>query len=331
MHIGSTYPVTDLGTDPGVLREFAQGVESMGYQELYLSEHVLGADLSARPDWRPYNPFVEGPGAPVYDHTYPFLEPFVAFGFLAAATSRLVLGTGVLVLGMRQTVLVAKQAAIADVLSGGRIVLGIGSGWNDVEYEAMGVDFRTRGKRVEEQVALLRALWTREAVTFKGKWHAVTAAGINPLPVQRPIPIWLGGTSAAVVERAARLGDGYYPGGLPNEAGAERLDRLRRIAREAGRDPAAIAVIGATTQGPREPEAMVASALAWERLGATHVTIRTSSHPVVWRRGAATASAAVEKHLQALSRIKAAWDKRGQSPPGLSWGHHANPETQRPA
>ena len=307
MRIGTTYPVTDLGTDPGVLRDFAQGVEAMGYQDLYLSEHVLGADLSARPEWRPYNPFVEGPGDPVYDHTYPFLEPLVALGFLAAVTKRLVLGTGVLVLGMRQAALVAKQAAIADVLTGGRIVLGIGSGWNDVEYEAMGVDFRGRGKRVEEQIALMRALWTQEVITFKGRWHTVTAAGLNPLPVQRPIPIWIGGTSPAAVERAARLGDGYYPGGLPNAAGAERLERMRQIARAAGRDPGAIAVIGATTQGNREPEAMVTSALAWEQLGASHITIRTSSYPVVWRRGSAEASAVVDKHLEALERFKRAW------------------------
>ncbi len=309
MILGTTYPVTDLGTDPGTLRAFAQGVEDLGYDDLYLSEHVVGADLKGRSEWRPYNPLAEGPGAPVYDYTYPFFDPFVAFGFLAAITRRVTLGTGVLVLGMRQTALVAKQAAIADVLCGGRLRLGIGSGWNDVEYEAMGVDFHTRGKRVEEQVALLRALWTQEVVTFKGRWHTVDAAGINPLPVQRPIPLWFGGTSDAVVDRAGRMGDGIYPGGLPDAAGAARLERMRRVAREAGRDPASMAILGAVTQGPREPEAMVVNARAWEAIGATHLTVRTSSYPILWRRPSGDRANTVDKHLEALRRFKAAWGK----------------------
>lgn len=309
MRLLTSYPVTDLGTDPETLRTFAQGVEAAGYDGLLFSHHVLGADLKARPNWRPYNHLVQGPGEPIYDYTYPFLDPFVAFGFLAAATKRIALGTGILVLGMMPTALVAKQAAIADVLSGGRLILGIGSGWNDVEYEAMGVDFHTRGKRIDEQIALLRALWTQETVTFEGRWHTVRAAGINPLPVQRPIPLWIAGASDAAVDRAARLGDGYYPGQLPNAAEAERLDRLRKCAAESGRDPSSIAVVGAVTQGPREPERMIKGAGLWQQLGATHLIVRTSSHPIVWRHDLPPAerSAAVDKHLDALRRFKAAW------------------------
>ena len=308
----TSYPVTDLGADPETLRAFAQGVEEAGYEGLFLSEHVLGADLKSRPDWRPYNHVAQGPGEPIYDYTYPFLDPFVAFGFLAAVTKKIKLGTGVLVLGMRQTALVAKQAAIADVLTGGRLILAIGSGWNDVEYEAMGVDFHTRGQRMDEQIALLRALWTQDVVSFEGKWHTVRAAGINPLPLQRPIPLWIGGASEAAVKRAALLGDGYYPGLLPDAGEVGRLERMRRLATEAGRDPSSIAVLGAITQGPREPERMVKGAQRWQQLGATHLTVRTSSHPIVWPKDMPPAerSAAVAKHLAALRRFKAAWDSR---------------------
>ena len=312
MQLMTSYPVTDLGADPETLRAFAQGVEEAGYEGLFLSEHVLGADLKSRPDWRPYNHVAQGPGEPIYDYTYPFLDPFVAFGFLAAVTKKIKLGTGVLVLGMRQTALVAKQAAIADVLTGGRLLLAIGSGWNDVEYEAMGVDFHTRGQRMDEQIALLRALWTQDVVSFEGKWHTVRAAGINPLPRQRPIPLWIGGASEAAVKRAALLGDGYYPGLLPDAGEVGRLQRMRRLATEAGRDPSSIAVLGAVTQGPREPERMVKGARRWQQLGATHLTVRTSSHPIVWPKDMPPAerSAAVAKHLDALRRFKAAWDSR---------------------
>ncbi|MGE0388369.1 MAG: LLM class F420-dependent oxidoreductase [Gammaproteobacteria bacterium] len=312
MELWTTYPVTDVGCEPETLRTFAQGVEDAGYAGMLLSEHVLGVDPAQRPGWRPYNPFVEGPGDPVYDHTHPFLDPFVAFGFLASVTRRIRLGTGVMVLGMRQAPLVAKQAAIADVLTGGRIMLGVGSGWNDVEYEAMGVDFHSRGKRIDEQIALLRALWTQGTVDFQGRWHTVKGAGINPPPVQRPIPLWIGGTAAAAVRRAALLGDGYYPGGLADDAGAARLERMRALAREAGRDPDAISIMGAVTQGPREPERLVRGVEKWQRLGATHCTVRTSTHPIVWRADLPQAerSASAGRYLDALRRFKAAWDNR---------------------
>lgn len=312
MRLMTSYPVTDLGTDPETLKAFAIGVEEAGYEGLFISEHVLGADLKARPGWKPYNHVSQGPGEPIYDHSYPFFDPFVAFGYLAAVTQKIKLGTGVLVLGMRQTALVAKQAAIADVLSGGRVILGIGTGWNDVEYEALGVDFHTRGKRVDEQMKLLRALWTQDVVNFEGSFHTVRAAGINPLPVQRPIPLWIAGGSDAAVKRAALLGDGYYPGLLPDDAEAARIQRMRRMAEEAGRDPDSITILGAATQGPREPERMVKSAEKWQALGATQMTIRTSTHPIVWPKDMPRAerTARVETHLDALRRFKAAWDNR---------------------
>jgi probable F420-dependent oxidoreductase len=312
VELATSYPVTDLGTDVETLRKFAVGVEEAGYEGLFISEHILGADLKLRPDWRPYNHVLQGPGEPIYDYQNPFFEPFVAFGYLAAVTKRIKLGTGVMVLGIRQTALIAKQAAIADVLSGGRVILGIGTGWNDVEYEAMGVDFHTRGKRVDEQIVLLRQLWTQDTVSFEGKFHTVRGAGINPLPVQRPIPLWIAGASDAAVKRAALLGDGYYPGLLPDAAEAARLERIRKLASEARRDPAKIAVLGAVTQGPREPEQMVKGAQRWQQLGATHLTVRTSTHPVVWPKEMPPTerSALVEKHLDALRRFKQAWDNR---------------------
>ena len=198
MRLGVVFPQTEIGTDPGPIRAFAQAAEELGYLHILAFDHVLGADIRDRPGWN---------GA--YDYTHLFHEPFVLFGYLAAVTSRAELVTSVLILGQRQTALVAKQAAEVDVLTGGRLRLGIGIGWNEVEYEALNENFHNRGARSEEQVALMRALWTQEVVNFDGRWHKVTAAGINPLPVQRPISVWFGGRADAVLRRIARIGDGF--------------------------------------------------------------------------------------------------------------------------
>ena len=209
MQIGAIFPQTEIGQDPGVIREYAQAVEELGYGHLLAFDHVLGADTSTRPDWR-------GP----YTSKTMFHEPLVLYGYLAAITQRIELVTGIIILPQRQTALVAKQAAEVDVLSGGRLRLGVGIGWNDVEYEALGENFHNRGRRSEEQVELLRELWTKEAVTFEGRWHRVTAAGINPLPVQRPIPLWFGsGPTDAALQRIARLGDGWFPQFRPDDEG----------------------------------------------------------------------------------------------------------------
>ena len=279
MKLGTNLPEHLIGADPGALAEFLSALEDLGYGYVTVGDHVLGADLSVRPDWRPYLG-----KAPLYDHRMAWHEPLVLFGYLAGMTRTLELCTGILISPQRQTALLAKQAAEADVLTGGRIRFVIAAGWNDVEYEALGVDFSRRGKIMEEQVALLRRLWTEEIVTFHGEFHRVTAAGINPLPVQRPIPLWFGGQSKRVLRRAGRLADGwfpYYPWFSEAQLHADR-DVLRQGAREAGRDPASIGIEGAVyfadprfelPPGGRTPpqgfDECVEYARWWERFGAT--------------------------------------------------------------
>jgi probable F420-dependent oxidoreductase len=323
VHLGSSYPVTDLGTDPAVVRTFAVGLEELGFDELYVSDHILGVDTASQESWSPYNPTTREMTGPLYDHTFAFLEPMVTFGYLAGITSRIRLVSSVMVLGMRQAVLVAKQTAVADVLSGGRITLGVGVGWNDLEYRAMGVDFSSRGSRVEEQLEVMRALWTKELVTFEGRWHHIPAAGINPLPIQRPIPIWIGGVSDKATARAARLADGWYPGQLleaeaPGEPyvlskwGADSLDLFRSSATAAGRDPGSVAFVGAVNVGPRSPQMAADEIAGWARIGATHVNIRTSLYPRTWsgESTAQTARVEVDRHLEMLASIAACWRDR---------------------
>src|SRR5438445_6168566 len=214
MRVGAVFPQLEIGTDPEVIAKYARTVEKLGYDRLAIFDHVLGADSNRAGGWT---------GA--YDHRSAFHEPLVLFGYLAAITTRLKLATAILVLPQRQTALVAKQAAEVDVLSGGRLIVGSGIGWNQVEYEALGMSFSNRGKRIEEQIALLRRLWTQEVVDFKGRWHRVDRAGLNPLPVQRPIPVWMGGNADPAMERIARLADGYFTHLQPTEAGLAQLER----------------------------------------------------------------------------------------------------------
>lgn len=197
MYLGAIFPQSEIGADPIAVRDIAQAAEDLGYHHLLAFEHVI---LPRKPEYRGYA------GAATAEQ--PFHEPLVLFGYLAALTRRIELVTDVLVLPQRQTVLVAKQAAEVDVLSGGRLRLGIGVGWIPDEFAALGADYSNRGARSEEQIALLRALWTEPEVTFRGRWHQIEAVGISPLPVQRSIPIWIGGRVEATLRRAARLGDG---------------------------------------------------------------------------------------------------------------------------
>lgn len=292
MRFGVVFPHTEIGTDPGAIRDFAQAVEEMGYDHLLAYDHVLGADVTDRPGWLGYT------------SDDMFHEVFVLFGYLAAVTRRLELVTGILILPQRQTALVAKQAAEVDVLSGGRLRLGVGLGWNSVEYEALGMDFRRRGAAVEEQIQVLRLLWTQPMVTFHGRRHRITRAGINPLPVQRPIPIWMGGESDAAIRRTARLADGWFPGGtlrtererLPQQDRAAQVERLRRYARAAGRDPARIGLEGRIAIGTATPDQWRQEVERWRSLGATHVSV------VTMRAGLATPRA----HLDAVRRFLAA-------------------------
>ncbi len=200
MKIGVVYPQTEYSTDPGAIRDFAQTAEELGFTHILTYDHILGANPDRPGVWR-------GP----YTLEDTFMSPFLLFTYMAAFTSQIEFVTGIIILPQRETALVAKQAAVLDVLSGGRLKLGIGTGWNAVEYTALKQDFHTRGRRVEEQIALLRELWTKPLVNFEGEWHSIPDAGLNPLPVQRPIPIWLGGHADAVLQRVARMGDGWIP------------------------------------------------------------------------------------------------------------------------
>ena len=290
MRLGAVFPQTEIGADPAAVRDFAEAAEDLGYDYVLAYDHVIGAD--------PARHALTGP----YTHESMFHEPFVLFGYLAAVTSRIGLVTGILILPQRQTALVAKQAAEVDVLSGGRLVLGVGVGWNQVEYEALGEDFRRRGARAEEQLGLLRALWTEPLVDFEGRFDRVRHAGINPRP-GREIPIWFGGMSGPVLRRCGRYGSGWIPRDLfPHDPGRNRedilrrLDRIRGHAREAGRDPDAIALCAraAVTDGP--PERQAAVAREWEAAGATHLSFNTM--------GGGLASPRL--HIDAIARFREA-------------------------
>jgi probable F420-dependent oxidoreductase len=285
MKFGVIFPQTEIGADPSGVRDFAQAAESLGYDHIIPYDHVVGANPASRPGWN----------AP-YTHKDMFHEPFVLFGYLAAVTKKIGLTSGVVILPQRQTVLVAKQAAAADVLSGGRLRLGVGIGWNPVEYEALGADFKNRGARSEEQIEVLRALWTKELVTFKGRWHTITDAGINPLPVQRPIPIWFGGGAEPVLRRVGRLADGWFPLAEPGDRVRSMIERIRSYAKEAGRDPSAIGIEGRVSVADGSREKWLQAISQWKELGATHVSVNTM------KAGFSTPSA----HIDAIRRFREA-------------------------
>ena len=285
MHIGAVFPQTEIGSGPGAIRTYAQAVETMGFEHILVYDHVLGADTATRPDWRgPYNSATQ------------FHEPFVLFGYLAAITQRVELVAGVLILPQRQTALVAKQAAEVDVLSGGRLRLGVGVGWNPVEYEGLNEDFTNRGARSEEQMRVLRALWSAESITFDGRWHHIDAAGINPLPTRRNIPLWLGGGAEVTLKRAGALGDGWFPQRPPDEEARAMLERLRAYTREAGRPESAVGIEARLSVNQTPAENWADYATAWDVLGATHLTINTMG------MGYTT----VQDHLDALQQVKTA-------------------------
>jgi probable F420-dependent oxidoreductase len=279
MRIGVVFPQTEIGADVRAVRAYGERVEELGFTHVLAYDHVVGADPQVHTGWN-------GP----YDVHTTFHEPFVLFGYLAAATTSLELVTGVIILPQRQTVLVAKQAAEVDLLSAARFRLGVGIGWNKVEYEALGEDFATRGKRFEEQIELLRRLWTEQSVTFHGRFHHVTGAGLAPLPLQRPIPVWIGAMSPRAYQRAGRLADGWFPQMEPGPQLDEARETVNRAAVEAGRDPASIGMEGRVTW--RADRAELADAMReWADAGASHVSVNTM--------GAGLKS--VDDHLSALA------------------------------
>ncbi len=264
MHIGVVFPQLEIGSDPLAIRDYAQAVEGMGYRHLLAYDHVLGASTAHRPDW-------SGP----YTSDSAFLEPLVLFSYLAAFTRNLELVTGVMILPQRQTALVAKQAATLDVLCGGRLRLGIGIGWNTVEYDALNEDFHNRGIRSEEQIAVLRALWTQPVVTFQGRWHHIDEAGIKPLPVQRPIPIWIGGDADIVLKRISRIGDGWFPQRPPDETMRTLLETLRADVKAAARPLDSVGIEARLTLSRTPENEWGRYVESWRSLGATHLDINT--------------------------------------------------------
>ncbi len=285
MRFGVVFPQTEIGADPSAIRDFAQAAEDLGYVHILAYDHVLGANPASRPGWRP--PFT---------HQDMIHEPFVLFSYLAGLTKKIELVPGVIILPQRQTALVAKQAAALDVISGGRLRLGIGIGWNPVEYEALGENFKNRGRRSEEQIDLMRRLWTQELVTYEGRWHKVTDAGLNPLPVQRPIPLWLGGGAEGVLRRVGQLGDGWFPLLGPDDKCRVAIEKIRSYARAAGRDSGSIGIEGRVSFGQRSTEEWLQEIAAWKELGATHLTINTM------KSGLATPAA----HIEGIRRFREA-------------------------
>ncbi len=265
MNIGVVMPQTEIGNDPAAIKAYAEAIEAVGFTHILAFDHVLGANPDRPGGWK-------GP----YTYRHAFHEPFVLFGFLAAATRRVELVTGIIILPQRQTVLVAKQAAAVDVLSGGRLRLGVAVGWNPVEFEALGEDFKTRGRRIEEQIAVMRTLWTRELVTVSGQGHRISDAGINPLPVQRPIPVWMGGESEIVKKRMARIADGWMPHFRPGPQAQAVVDRLHEVIRAAGRDPAHFGIEGRMTLSQIPPGDWGKELETWRAMrGITHLCVNT--------------------------------------------------------
>lgn len=286
MKIGVVFPQTEFGGDPLAVRDYAQTVEGLGFSHVLAYDHVLGANPDRPGGWR-------GP----YTYRHPFYEPFLLFTFMAGVTRTLEFVTGVIILPQRQTALVAKQAATLDVLSGGRLRLGVGLGWNAVEYVALNQDFHTRGRRIEEQVALMRQLWAEPLITFSGRWHTVPDAGLNPRPARGSIPIWFGGQADPVLRRVARLGDGWLPNrATPAEVRSE-LDRLERYLAEAGRSRSEVGMEPRLRYGEGKPEDWLALAREWEAAGATHLSLNTMGH------GFSTP----EEHLAAVRAFAAAF------------------------
>lgn len=284
MKIGCTFPHNEIGTDPTAIRDFAQAAEQLGYSHLMIYDHVLGAVHADR------DPPLPGP----YTEDDQFHEAFVTLGYLAAVTRRIGLVTGIVILPQRQTVLVAKQATEVDILSNGRLRLGVGSGWNFVEYEGLNQSWEDRGARYEEQIQLLRRLWNENVIDFSGKFHRIDRAGINPRP-NRQIPIWLGGHHDRVLRRAARLADGliFSAGGRRSR---ESALRVREYVAELGRDPEAFGIEGILDY-EAGPEKWGDQLKGWREVNATHVCLRALSGELV---GADVQIKALRRYAEAV-------------------------------
>jgi len=297
MRLGVILPLIDIGGDPGVVAEYAQTAEALGYREIGAPDHVLGVNAASRPDWGARNTSADL-----------FHDPFVLFGFLSGICKTAIFSTQVLIVAQRQTVLVAKQAASLDVLSGGRFRLGIGVGWNKVEYVGLNEDFHNRGRRSEEQAEVMKALWAEPHVTFKGKWHTIDDAGINPLPIRRAIPLWYGGHEDVTLRRIAKYGNGWMMLALPPGAEATAaFDTVRRYAEAEGRDPASIGLEVWTSTGAGGEKDWREEVSFWKKAGVTHVTLNSTygrnHHTRIQGRSMAEHLAALRSYRDAVADL----------------------------
>ena len=291
MQLGASLPVVDIGTGPVVVRDYAQAAEGLGYSYLVAPDHVLGV-----------NPAADHGGRRVGTTANPYHDPFVLFGFLAGCTQRIGFAVGVLILAQRQAVLVAKQAASLDVLCGGRFRLGIGVGWNEVEFVGLNEDFHNRGRRSEEQVRVMQALWAQEHVTFAGEFHRLDDAGINPRPASGRIPVWFGGHAEATLQRTAKYGDGWMPLAYPaDETALAAFEKLRGLVKAEGRDPASVGLEVWLSLGSGDEAAWYRDFAFWKQAGVTHVTAHTTSAMNHHKRIAGHTAA---DHLAAITRFK---------------------------
>jgi probable F420-dependent oxidoreductase len=279
MKYGVVYPQTEFPSDPGAIKDFAQTAEDLGYNHILAYDHVLGA-----------NPNREGGWSGPYTYRDPFQEPLILFSYLAGLTRKLEFVTGIIILPQRQTALFAKQAATLDVLCEGRLRLGVALGWNKVEYIALNENFHNRGQRFEEQIHALRQLWTKPLVTYKGKWHTIPDAGLNPLPIQQPIPLWFGGHADPVLQRVAKLADGWLPNYRTPQDAAEAFVKLKaylakegRLWKDLGIEPRIRYEKGDQAEWRRLVQ-------AWADAGATHLTVITMG----------TGFTTAKEHLQAI-------------------------------
>jgi probable F420-dependent oxidoreductase len=294
MKLGASLPVQDIGTGGAVLRDYAQAAEGLGFAYLLAPDHVLGA-----------NPAADHGGRRVGTTQNAYHDPFVLFGFLAGCTKAIGFATGVLILAQRQAALVAKQAAsLAELCGEGRFRLGIGVGWNEVEFTGLNENFHNRGRRSEEQVRVMQALWANPHVKFTGEYHRIDDAGINPRPPGGKVPIWFGGHAEATFRRCAAYGDGFMPLAYPaGDAALAAFDKLRRLTREAGRDPAAMGLEVWVSPGSGDENDWRREIEFWKKAGVTHATVHTTYASSHHKRIAGSSPA---EHLAAITRYKEA-------------------------
>jgi len=294
MQLGASLPVGDIGAGPAIIRDYAQAAESLGFDFLCAPDHVLGADPAKIPAGGPRM----GSNATAYH------DPFVLFGYLSGVTKKIEFVAGVLILAQRQAALVAKQAACLDELSGGRFRLGVGVGWNEIEFQGLGYDFHTRGKRSAEQVRFMQELWAKPSVTFKGEFHELTDGGINPRPKSGKVPVWFGGHAEATYKRIAKYGDGFMPNRWP--PGDEALavfEKIRRLTKEAGRDPKAVGLDVWVSMGKGTEDDWRKEIAFWKKAGVTHITLHTTFANAIHTR---IAGKTYDDHLKAITRYRAA-------------------------